>query len=316
MFQTGPIQQPGGVHALRVVYMGMTGAFSIPPLTALLDAGIAVRGVIVPAMGRGAGADRPAVAPIAPEQPRSPLPLANPYVTPSIVHLAWKHAIPVFEVRRLAAPETRALFAELGPDLVCVACFPQRIPSALLALPPLGVLNLHPSLLPAYRGPAPLFWAFRNGERTTGVTVHFMDEGLDTGDIAVQAPITLPDGISGAEAERRCATLGARLLVETVQALEHGTPARRPQSGGSYYPWPTPEDFAIDTAWPARRAFNFMRGTAEWGQPYPVEAGGTRLLLGSALAYAADERLNVPCVRSGDEVRIQFTPGVLRARMA
>ncbi len=316
MVHTGPIQQPGGVHSLRVVYMGMTGAFPIPPLTALLDANLTVRGVIVPAMHTGGNTGMPAVVPIAPEQPRSPLPLANPYVAPNIVHIAWEHAIPVFEVRRLAAPETHALFAELSPDLVCVACFPQRIPAALLALPPLGVLNLHPSLLPAYRGPAPLFWAFRNGEHTIGVTVHFMDEGLDTGDIAAQAPITLPDGISGAEAERRCAMLGARLLVDTVQALAHGTLARRPQSGGSYYPWPAPDDFAIDTAWPARQAFNFMRGTAEWGQPYPVEVGGARLLLESALGYAADERLNVPSIRSGDEVRIQFTPGVLRARVA
>ena len=142
-----------------------------------------------------------------------------------------------------------------------------------------------------------------------------MDESFDTGDIAAQAPIDLPDGISRAEADRLCATLGGRLLVEVVQALEQGTLSRRRQpENGSYYPSPTPDDFRIDASWPARRAFNFMRGTQEWRQPYRAEIRGQRLLLESALTYSPDAILGQACVRSGDVVQIQFTPGILEAR--
>lgn len=297
--------------ALRVVYVGMPGAFSLAPLAALLRAGIDVAGVVVPAA-------QPGCAPIArltAPPPRSSLPIANPYMTRGILHMAWEHGIAAFEVGRPGDPATRAALAELRPDVACVACFPWRIPAALLALPPLGFLNLHPSLLPAYRGPEPLFWAFRDGEHTTGMTIHLMDEGLDTGDIVAQVPLDLPDGISGAEAERLCAALGARLLVETLDALGRGTAKRRKQpSGGTYYGRPSQDDFTLDTGWPARRAFNFMRGTAEWGQPYVVEAGGARLALRAALAYAPDGTIGQPFVRMEDEMLVQFTPGVVRAR--
>ncbi|MGH2592148.1 MAG: methionyl-tRNA formyltransferase, partial [Anaerolineae bacterium] len=253
---------------------------------------------------------------VAPDPRRSQLPIINPYLEHNIVHLAWERDIAVFEVSRPDHSETLAVLSALRPDVACVACFSQRIPASMLALPTLGFLNLHPSLLPAYRGPAPLFWTFRSGDSTTGVTIHFMDEGLDTGDIALQAPLDLPDGISGAEADRLCAALGGRLMVEAVQALERGTLSRRKQpDGGSYDPSPSPSDFTISTTWPARRAFNFMRGTAEWGQPYIVEVDGKRLVLKSAVSYAANEALREPIVRSGSEVWIQFTPGVLRARI-
>jgi methionyl-tRNA formyltransferase len=295
----------------RVLYLGTTGEFSRTTLLALLTAGVEVCGVVVPAERRPI---RAPIARLAPDPPRSPLPIADPYLAPNIVHIAWERGITAFQVSRLSDPMTTAMLTDLRPDIACVACFPWRVPAALLALSPLGWLNVHPSLLPAYRGPAPLFWAFRNGENTTGVTIHFMDEKLDTGDIAAQAPLALPDGISGAETDRMCATLGARLLVETVQCLRRGMAERRAQpAGGSYYGWPSPGDWTISTAWPARRTFNFMRGTDNWGRLYVVEAGGERLVLTSALSYTADKTLNAPFVRAEREVAIQFTPGVLRA---
>jgi methionyl-tRNA formyltransferase len=206
------------------------------------------------------------------------------------------------------------VLAKLAPDVACVACFPYRIPTALLNVPPAGFLNLHPSLLPAYRGPAPLFWTFRNGEQQTGVTVHFMDEGLDTGDIVLQAPLTLPDGISGHAAETRCAALAGQLLVEAVQALADGRLPRRPQpAGGHYDPWPSLAAFTLSPAWSARRAFNFMRGTAEWRQPYAIYLDGERFALQAAVSYNAGEELGQPYVRSGRSLRIQFSAGVVDA---
>jgi methionyl-tRNA formyltransferase len=293
----------------RVLYAGTLGEFSRAPLAALLAAGIEVCGVVVPAAPR-----HPPIARLAPERSRSLLPIANPYLTPNIVHMAWERDIAAFAIGRGGEAATVATLAELRPAVACVACFPWRIPAALLQLPPLGWLNVHPSLLPAYRGPAPLFWAFRGGETAIGVTIHFMDQQLDAGDIAAQAPLVLPDGISGVEADRSCAALGGRLLVETLQGLQRGTLARRKQpEGGAYYGWPSPDDWTISTAWSARRAFNFMRGTDDWGQRYLVEAGGARLALTAALSYAAEETLGRSFVRAGGEVAIQFTPGVLRA---
>jgi methionyl-tRNA formyltransferase len=294
---------------LRILYLGTLCELSRGPLLALLDAGIDVCGVVVPAK-RGTAP----IARLAPPPSRSPLPIAGRYLTSGIVEIAWERDIAVFAAGNLVDPATVAALAELRPDLASAACFPRRIPAELLRLPALGWLNVHPSLLPAYRGPAPLFWAFRNGETTIGVTVHFMDQEFDTGDIAMQAPLVLPDGIGGAQVDRMCAALGGRLLVEALSRLRQGSLEPRPQpADGSYDSWPAPQDWTISTSWPARRAFNFIRGTDDWGQRYEVLAGGERLILAAALSYDAAEILAAPMVRSGREIAIQCTPGVLRA---
>ncbi len=301
-------------NVTRILYFGMMGEFSRAPLTALLDAGIDVCGVIVPAARTDPGS--PPISRLAPEPTGSDVPIVDPYLEPNILHLAWQRDIPVFEVGRLGHADALSVVESLRSDVACVACFSQRIPASLLALPRHGFLNVHPSLLPAYRGPAPLFWTFRNCESKSGVTIHFMDAGLDTGDIAAQAPIDLPDGISGTEADQVCAQLGGWLLVDVVQSLERGTLTRRPQpDGGSYYAAPTPDDFAIDTRWPARRAFNFMRGTAEWGRTYPVEVDGGRMVLRSAISYSTTQTLEQPCILLEKEAWVQFRPGVLQARL-
>lgn len=297
---------------MRIVYFGTVSEFSRAALSVLLDHGLDVCGVIVPAARSD---DRPSIAPLVPLN-HSPLPILNPFADDTIIQLAWARHIPVYEVSRLAAPKTLSALSFLQPDIACVACFPKRIPASVLRLPRFGFLNLHPSLLPHYRGPYPLFWMFRNGETNTGVTIHFMDECFDSGDIVAQAPIDLPDGVSGEEADRLCATLGGQLLVEVIESLGRGTLMRRKQpDGGSYYPAPTNDDFEIDRSWPARRAFNFMRGTSEWGRAYPIEIDAERWALRRAVAYTVDERLNRAYVLSGDEIAIQFNPGVLRAKV-
>ncbi len=184
---------------LRVLYLGMTGQFSTIPLTALVAAGIDVCGVVLPAVSTHTGSEP--IIRLTPPSPASDLPLATRYLTQNIIHIAWEQNIPVFEMVRPGDAGTLAALAALQPDVACVSCFSKIIPASLLALPPFGFLNLHPSLLPAYRGPHPLFWLFRQGEQETGVTLHFMDEGLDTGDIALQSPVQFPDGISGLAAD-------------------------------------------------------------------------------------------------------------------
>lgn len=290
----------------------MDGPTSAAVLAALLAGGHALAGVVL-AAGRFARASRP--EPIV-ALPPPPLALHTAGAPASCAQLAWGRGIPLFELRRAGDPHTLAELAALRPDVVCVACFPLRLPPTLLALPPHGCLNMHPSLLPQHRGPEPLFWALRSGAPVTGVTIHHMDEGFDTGAIALQAPITLPDGIGGPEAERRCAALGGVLMAAAVQALAANALPRHPQpAGGSYEGFPQSADWRIDAGWPARRAFNFMRGTAAWGRPYPLAIGASELLLASASGYDAAAVLAAPLVRAGDQVAVQMRPGVLHAQL-
>jgi methionyl-tRNA formyltransferase len=290
----------------RLIFMGMRGRFSLIPFRSLLAAGANISAVIVPAEGEPFAGLRP-LPPAAP--PPSDLPLLFSPVAPNIIHLAWENAIPVFAVAR---PDDESLVGlkDLRPNLLCVACFPRLLPPGWLACPPLGCLNLHPSLLPAYRGPAPLFWQFRAGESQTGVTLHFMDEGADTGDIVAQtAPLALPDGITGPEAEHLLAEAGAQLLLDSLRLP---LLPRRPQPATStYQPYPQAADRLISTTWPARRAYNFIRGAAEWG-PFVIDAGGKLLVVQEATAFDAAGELSQP-YRVGDnhQAWIQFTPGVL-----
>lgn len=294
--------------------MGVPGAFSLPPLAALLEAGVPVAAVFVPAP-RSLPPGTPAVQAVRPARVASDLPLATPFAGRIIIHLAWERDIPVYQVGRLGDPAVLGLVRELAPTVIGVACFPAILPPALLSIPAAGALNVHPSLLPAYRGPAPVFWIFRQGEGRTGVTVHLMDEGIDSGDIVAQAAFELPDGISGTEVSRRCAEIGARLLVEAVQAIGRGALPRRPQDEGaaSYFSWPTAADFEVPTTRPAQWAFNFIRGADEWGRPFEIVTGEERIPVRAALDWSPDAQLDAPYVVEGDEILVQFGPGVLRA---
>ncbi|MBA3946038.1 MAG: methionyl-tRNA formyltransferase [Herpetosiphonaceae bacterium] len=306
-----------GSHRLRIIYFGMPCAFSLAPLQALLAHRHEVVGVFVPAQTAPLpGHTAPIQAIISHQQPAF-LPLVSTDSSQSLVQVAWTHSLPVWEVRRLAAPQTLTTLAALQPDLAVVACFSRRIPAPMLTLPALGFLNIHPSLLPAYRGAAPLFWSFRDGIAATGVTVHRMDAGFDTGPIALQEAISLPDGCSGPQADLLCSTLGGSLLLATMEALNAGTLEWREQpTEGTDAPWPQAKDFVISTSWSAQRAYNFICGTLEWEQSYPVAVGGEQLHFQTALAYDPHAVLDTPYVRVGHEMHIQFNPGVLRAALA
>lgn len=207
---------------MRVVFLGMPGAYAPPHLAALLAAGVHVVALIVPA---------PPGAPPVMHLPPPAAPAVPPIVgpPPGLLELAGRSALPVLAVRRMRHPAVAATLAALTPDLACVACWPWRIPPGLLALPQRGWLNSHPSLLPALRGPAPLAEALQLGMPLTGVTIHWMDAGFDTGDIALQTELPLAAGMRLDQAEERAAAVGAQLLVETVRLVGQGVLLRRPQ---------------------------------------------------------------------------------------
>jgi methionyl-tRNA formyltransferase len=290
---------------LRVLFLGMQGQFSRIVLARLLTADVTVVGIGVD--GRG---EPDSLQYLPPQLPVGDLPLATPYLHPSIIQLGWQADIPVWQVGDVKADVVVESWQSLRPDVGVVACFSQWLPQKLLDLPRHGFLNLHPSLLPHFRGPEPLFWSFRAGVEQTGVTLHWLDAGLDTGDIARQSPLTLPLGIDGLEAEQQTAVLAAQLLIDGLHQLANGHLSRTLQpAGGSYHSFPTAADFEIPTGWPARRAFHFMRGTSHWQRPYTILLpDGEKIVAKTAVAYS-EEVKETTANHPGQAIK--FTPGML-----
>lgn len=295
----------------RVLFFGMTGTFSRLILQQLFNQDfIEVVGIVV-----SQNRLSPQLAAI--EQLReapalAQLPLLATQHPPTLIEIGHQLSLPVFALRQPKGSQVVPTLAALKPDVACVACFSHRIPRPLLDLPIHGFLNVHPSLLPAFRGPEPLFWIFRHNKQEAGVTIHFMDEELDSGDIALQAPIMLPDGIWEWEADQLCAELGGKLLVEALGQMRKKRLLRQKQGeNGRYFPAPTPEDFTVPLHWSARHAFNFMRGTSGWKQPYTIEGLATKVRGETAVAYYPDAQLSQPIVYSDHKIQIQFNPGVL-----
>jgi methionyl-tRNA formyltransferase len=224
--------------------------------------------------------------------------------------------IPVLLTGDLRQTSVVEAIAAYRPDVIAVSCFPFRVPPTLLALPRHGCLNVHPSLLPRGRGVDPVFWTFRRGDEETGVTVHLMDEGLDSGPILLQERIAVPEGIRLPAFERDLAERGGRLLVNAIDGLIAGEISPTPQNDrlATTAPAPTDEDFVVPTEWPARRAYNFVRAIAPLDGPLVlrVVATGECIRLLDAIAYSPDGCQERLIERSGDVLSVQFRPGLVR----
>jgi methionyl-tRNA formyltransferase len=235
----------------------------------------------------------------------------------TLASLAASQGLPLRGSPDVADPELARWATAFAPDFILVACFEQRLPQALCAVPRHATLNLHPSLLPRYRGPTPLFWQLRHGEPVIGVTLHHVAREIDAGDIVAQADCPLADGLDGVAIDERLGRAGARLFAATCERYRDGTVETRAQvaAEASYFGPPTAEDFRVSSDWSARRLFNFIRGTDRWGRPYPITLDGREYLLGQALAYSADGTLASPFELSGERIRIRCAPGVLEATL-
>lgn len=283
--------------ALRTIVLGMRGTFTAEAFRALLASGCGVSGLIVSGV-RGSGWRR--------LDPRRVLAAE----VPTAIDLAWEAGVPVLEVGWVDAAGLRALDA-LEPDVAAIACFPWLLPKPWRARPPRGCVNLHPSLLPAYRGPAPLFWQFRAGETRTGVSLHAVDGGADTGSVIAQAEVPFPDGIDTAQAETLTARAGAGLLAGWLAGGKTVGPAQ-PLGGPSRQPAPDADARIIPATWPVRRAFNFLRGAQAWG-PFEVDTGADRVSVREAVAMDEAASLGARHRAAGGDVLLQFADGVLLA---
>lgn len=231
---------------MRVVFMG-TPQFAVPSLQALIDAGHQICGVF--------------------SQPDKPVGRhQNKLQPPPVKELAQAHQIPVYQPEKLRTGEAFQLLKELSPELIVVAAYGRILPDDILALPPKGCINVHSSLLPKYRGAAPIHWAVINGEAETGVTIMDMASELDAGDVIAQVSTPIgPDELVG-EVHDRLAELGGKLLVQAVQEIEAGTAVHTPQDPEqvTFAPMLSRALSPIDWTQSARNIHNRVRGLNPW----------------------------------------------------
>ncbi|MBI5640591.1 MAG: methionyl-tRNA formyltransferase [Nitrospirae bacterium] len=233
---------------MRVIFFG-TPDFAVPSLRALLDAGEEVLlAVTQPDKVKGRG---------------------HALSMPPVKEFAASKGIPVIQPRGVRSADFIEQLKALAPDVIAVVAFGKIIPSQVLNLPPLGCINVHASLLPKYRGAAPMQWAVINGDKKTGITTMLMDEGLDTGAMLLQEETEITEEDNAYTLGRRLSETGATLLVKTLQGVRAHSIQPVPQSGEPTYAPPLKkEDGRIDWSFPAEGISNLIRGTFPWPGAY------------------------------------------------
>jgi methionyl-tRNA formyltransferase len=204
---------------------------------------------------------------------------------------------------------TRRLLEHLRPDLVIAACYPWRLSRRARAAARYGILNIHPSLLPYGRGPDPIFWIYRYGERDTGVTVHVMDDGLDTGPILAQQRMAVPAGMDAVTLEQHLFEIGASLTASLLPEVLAGNAATLPQDdlAATYQPAPATNDWAISPLLPAAWAWRFARGVEPLQGPLTVHTQGHLVPVRRAIAWG--EHGDPPDHLPAGAIPIRFRPG-------
>ena len=235
---------------MRIVFMG-TPDFAVPSLEGLISAGHEVCGVF--------------------SQPDKPVGRHQNKLQPTPVKsCAAAHGIPVYQPTKLRDGTALAQLRELAPELVVVAASGRILPDDILALPPMGCINVHSSLLPKYRGAAPINWAVIRGEKETGVTIMYMAGELDTGDIIAKKQVRIAEDETGGSLFDKLAAVGAELCVETMQMLENKTATFTPQDNeaSTHTKMISKELGDIDWKKPAVEIERLIRGLNPWPSAY------------------------------------------------
>ena len=262
----------GERRALRTVFMG-TPAVALPVLAALLDAGHEVAAVYT--------------------QPDRPAGRGQRKGAPPVSRYASERGLPVFQPKSLRSPEVQGELASLAPNVVLVAAYGLFLPDGILDMPPLGCLNVHPSLLPRYRGPSPVAEAILNGEVATGVTIMKVDSGMDTGPIIAQRESPIGDLETAEVLTARLFEMGAELLVDVLPQWAAGEIQGRPQdeSQASVTRRFKKEDGLIDWTADTDRIARLVRACQPWPGTY-TRWRGKLLKIVEASAVAGQGPLN------------------------
>ncbi len=241
---------------MRIIFMG-TPDFAVGTLEALVNAGHEVV--------------------LAVTQPDKPQGRKQILIAPPVKQTAEKLGIPVYQPKRVREPEALALLRSYEPELIVVAAFGQILPKELLDMPQYGCINVHASLLPKYRGAAPIQWAILNGDAVTGVTIMRMDVGLDTGDMIAKAEVAITPQDTGGSLFDRLAETGAKLCVETIPSIVDGTAVYTPQDeqAATKVGQISKKDGLIDFTRSAAAIECQIRGLNPWPSAYTSLAGKT-----------------------------------------
>lgn len=250
---------------LRIIFMG-TPDFACPTLRKLIERGEEVIAVVT--------------------QPDRPKGRGQKLVPPPVKALAQEHGIPVLQPLKVRTPESVDEIRRLAPDLIVVVAFGQILPQSLLDIPKHGCINIHASLLPRYRGAAPLNWCLINGETETGITTMMMDAGLDTGDMLVKRAIPIGPDEDAQSLHDRLSQLGADTIDETLDLLLAGKLVREKQDDSltCYAPLLKKEDGLIDWTREPAQVKNQVRGFTPWPGAYTFLDGKTLKLYRVAVA--------------------------------
>lgn len=280
----------------RVLYLGMAGPLSVEPLRWFIDNGYGPDQVAVPAHLLDSMSDG-----------SRQLPVVRPLTT--CARLARQNGLPVIGTTR----EWQERLAEHPAEVLLSACWPWRLPTPVLEAFPGGCYNLHPSLLPRFRGPAPLFWQLRHGCERTGVTLHRLGQGLDDGPIVAQRSLDIDDDDTEESLGAALGALSATVLAQWWSQLRHGAVTTRPQepADSTYQCTPTDTDFRIPVRWTARRAYRFMHGTAVRGHPFEIDLGTARIRVRDAIALQPQRRMETPLEPTARGLLVRFAAGAV-----
>lgn len=278
---------------IRTVFMG-TPDFALPTLQGLIEAGVDLCGVFT--------------------QPDRPRGRGKVMAPPPVKTLALQCGLPVFQPGKLRDPAAVEQLRALQPDLIVVVAYGQILPESILEIPRYGCINVHASLLPRYRGAAPINKAVMDGEQVTGVTTMLMDAGLDTGDMLVKRATEIGSEETAGQLHDRLALLGREAMEETLRRLCDGTLRPEPQDDARscYAPMLKKEDGRIDWNSPATVIHNLVRGLSPWPGAF-THWNGQMLKLGRTIPEENAEAIP-GTVLSADAggVRVACGRGVLR----
>jgi methionyl-tRNA formyltransferase len=250
-----------GYDLPNLIFMG-TPEFALPSLKELLAAEAPILLVVT--------------------QPDRPKGRGRKVVAPPVKQLAQSRGLPVYQPESIRSPEAIERIAGLEPSCIAVVAYGQLLPAKLLEIPTLGTVNVHASLLPKYRGPAPIHWALIQGESETGVTTMLVDTGMDTGDILLQRKVAIQPDETAGSLHDLLAEEGAPLLVETLELLSRGTlkPRVQDESMVTYAPMLTSEDGRVDWSDDARVICCRVRGLDPWPGGFTMWQGKRLKLFG------------------------------------
>jgi len=246
---------------MKLVYFG-TPEFAVPTLNALVESRHEVVLVV--------------------SKPDRPVGRHKVMASPPVIDVARRRELPISQPKGFKGGAFDETLAGSGAEVAVVVAYGKLIPESLLAVPPRGFINLHPSLLPRHRGPSPIQWSLVCGDRSTGVTTMQLDEGMDTGPILLQERLPIEALDTAETLSPRLAELGANLIVATLDALEEGTiePRPQPDDGANVTPMLRRNFAKVDWTMPARQLVNRLRGFTPWPGLYAKFRGGRLKIFG------------------------------------